>query len=172
MSVILRRYARILFLCAGVLSGSCAYSQAIDSLLTAYKQASDSRDKTNLQLQLAWRYQSQEDYVKAITYYREVLGGSDTARIDGLSVLKNIAFCYNEMGDHNSEISVEEKILSIQQRLNASNNAVEKTLQNLSALHVQKKDFTKAVYYNEEILRRAEADGNFLSVIQGNNNLG
>ncbi len=172
MSLILRRYARILFLCAGVFSGSCAYSQAIDSLLTAYKQASDSRDKTNLQLQLAWRYQSQEDYVKAIVYYREVLEGSDSSRIDGLSVLKNIAFCYNEMGDLNNEISVEEKILSIQQRLNASNNAIEKTLQNLSSLHVQKKDYTKGVQYNREILSRAETDGNSLSIIQAYNNLG
>jgi tetratricopeptide (TPR) repeat protein len=172
MGLILRRYANIVFLCAGVLSGCCSYAQSIDSLLNAYRQASNSHEKTNLQLQLAWVYQSQEAYGKAIAYYREVLDANDSTRIDELSVLKNIAFCYNELGDIDSEISVEEKILGIQQKLNASNNAIEKTLQNLSALHVQKKDYPKAVRCNEEILRRAEADGNHLSIAQANNNLG
>ncbi|MBI1769798.1 MAG: hypothetical protein HYR67_15645, partial [Bacteroidetes bacterium] len=97
---------------------------------------------------------------------------ADSTAIDELAVLKNIAFCYNELGDFDSEISVEERILNIQQRQNASNNAIEKTLQNLSAIHVQKKDYIKAVRCNEEILRRAEADGNYLSVTQANNNLG
>lgn len=176
MTPVFKRYAFIFALGAGLVPTCYSHAQSLDSLLTAYRHANDVHEKLDLQLRLGWVYQSKEAYGKAIAYYREVLDAksnpSDSARIDELDVLKNISFCYNELGDIDSEIGAEEKILQLQQRKKVSNNALEKTLQNLSALHVQKKDYSTSVRYNEEILQMAEKDENYLSIAQVNNNLG
>ncbi|MFZ6008761.1 MAG: tetratricopeptide repeat protein, partial [Bacteroidota bacterium] len=161
--------------CAFLLIGAAARSQTIDSLLSAYKNAADPRQKTNLQLQLAWAYQNQEAYGKAIAYYREALFNralSDSLIDDEIPALKNMAFCYSELGDLDNEIFVQENILSVIKNGSRSDTEIEKTLQDLSVLYVQGQNYENAIECNQEIIAIAERRSDYTSLAQAYNNLG
>lgn|GEM_PF-3456861 len=156
----------------GILFWSGAQAQ-IDSLLTRYRNAGNDFLKAELQLQIAWYYQTEEDYGKAIAYYREALVFSkDSSSANPVPVLRNIAFCYRELGDLDNETQILEDIVSRIRNDPQQRNLLHRTLQQLSTLHIQKKDYQRAILYNEEILGLAKSSDDYVSITQAYNNLG
>ncbi|HYC85856.1 MAG TPA: tetratricopeptide repeat protein, partial [Chryseosolibacter sp.] len=147
----------------------------IDSLLAAYREVSDSTAKAALQLRIAWHYQAEEAYGKAIAYYREYLdhaSATDSASADHVPLLNNIAFCYRELGDVDHEIDVHKEILQRLGHRPGTGRWRHKTLQQLSTLYMQRRDYREAIRLNEEMLAYARRANDPLAVVQAYNNLG
>src|SRR5436189_195803 len=90
------------------------FSQSLDSLLLANKNANSGIEKLNLLMKLGWKYQSSQAYSKAIEYFQNALDfkKSNDINYDELTILKNLAFCYDELQDYTNEISVYENVLN------------------------------------------------------------
>lgn len=88
-----------------------------------------------------------------------------------LALLKSIASCYNELGDLDNEIQTHQAILDLSRQL-ADSSASERSMLQLSALYLKKKDFKSAIAANTELLALATASGNVTTETQVYNNLG
>jgi signal transduction histidine kinase/tetratricopeptide (TPR) repeat protein len=149
-----------------------ASAQSLDSLLSIYNTTTDKSEKLNLLMTISWVCKSQQAFTKAIGYYNEALTLLPEERhFDRLSVLRNMAYCYEELGDFEHETEIFEQILAIHNK-SGNTQEVVKVLQNLSALYVRRKDYTKAANCNHEIIRIAERDKNYLWGTMAYNNMG
>jgi signal transduction histidine kinase/tetratricopeptide (TPR) repeat protein len=149
-------------------------AQSIDSLLIRYRSEDNPVLRRSIQLQLGWQYQTQGDFAKAIAFYKEALEkDSLIAATDELRILRNVAFCYNELTDIENSIAIETKILQLLQRTSPPDaNQIQKSFQRLASLSLQVKDYKKAIEYNEALLSHAKADNDLLSINQAYNNFG
>ncbi|NBP71579.1 MAG: hypothetical protein EBU52_22960 [Cytophagia bacterium] len=80
--------------------------QAIDQLLLDYNTTRDSVQRTAIEEKLAWVYQDQDAYARAIEFYKKALKGRlyDTLRAQKIRV--GMAFCYHELGEPDAEIEI------------------------------------------------------------------
>jgi signal transduction histidine kinase len=149
-----------------------AYSQSLDSLLSAYNTTTDKSEKLNLLMTISWVCKSQQAFTKAIRYYNEALSLLHENRLfDRLSVLRNMAYCYEQLGDVEHETEIYEQILAIHTK-SGNTQEVVKVLQNLSSLYMRRKDYTNAANRNLEIIRIAEGDKNYMWSTLAYNNMG
>ena len=154
-----------------VLSGQ-VHGQSVDSLLSLYRNEKDPATLRTLQLQIGWQYQTEGDFAKAVAFYREALQNKEVDGEFRLPVLKNLSFCYNELGDLSNTVAVEQSILELQKQSTLPYSAIERTLQRLAALSLQQKDLDNAKRYNEELLKGAIENRGYVAITQAYNNLG
>jgi signal transduction histidine kinase/tetratricopeptide (TPR) repeat protein len=149
-------------------------AQSIDSLLNRYRSEDDPILRRSIQLQLGWQYQTEGDFAKAIAFYNEALQKDSLAgESDQLRILRNVAFCYNELTDTENSIAIELKILRVLQGMSPPDaSQIQKSYQRLASLCLQMKDYKKAIEYNEALLTHAKADNDLLSINQAYNNFG
>jgi signal transduction histidine kinase len=171
--IVKNRKKWVILICIFLLS-QYSLAQSIDSLLTRYRSEDNPVLRRSIQLQLGWQYQTQGDFAKAIAFYKEVLeNDSLIAAADQLRILRNVAFCYNELTDTENSIGIETKILQLLQAGSpADASQIQKSFQRLASLSLQVKDYKKAIQYNEALLSHALADNDLLSVNQAYNNFG
>lgn len=148
------------------------YAQSLDSLLSAYEKVENDDERLSLLINLASVCQSEQAYSKAIEFYSDALElGNNKNRFDELSILKNMAFCYNQLNDFKSEENVYHTLLS-NEDLKTNKTEYIDVLKSLSDVYVQLKSYDKAIAANSEIIRIANEKSNHLWITLAYNNLG
>jgi signal transduction histidine kinase/tetratricopeptide (TPR) repeat protein len=161
--------SRILLCLVFYIISIASSGQAIDQLLLDYNTTRDSVQRTAIEEKLAWIYQDQEAYARAIEFYKKALKGRlyDTLRAQKIRV--GMAFCYHELGEPDAEIEVRKEILAYglhDKRISVAN------MQALSTLFLELKKYDQAIEYTELLLQEATILKDYQLITQAYNNLG
>jgi signal transduction histidine kinase len=149
------------------------YAQTIDQLISQLHKSQSHIEKIDITTKLAFKYQNQHAYNKAIEYYRALIALSKEQSqydVDEIYILKNIAFCYEQTSNLEKHIATVEEILNIYTH-HHQNDEIVSTLKTLSILHIQNKDFKQSLAVNHKLLELVPS-GNILDLTQAYNNLG
>lgn len=144
-------------------------AQSIDSLLSVYKNTTDTVSKKNLSVTIGRYYQTTNAYAKAIEYLKNGLSSSDN--LQNIPILKNLAYCYHELGNQDEEIQSYQQILTLTEHQRDTTQIVE-TMQTLSGLMEETGQYDVAISINKRILNLAEIKKNYLWASISLNNLG
>lgn len=144
-------------------------AQSIDSLLSVYKNTTDTVYKQNLSIRIGRYYQTTNAYTKAIEYLKNGLHTPDHHQ--NIPILKNIAYCYHELGNQEEEIYTYQQILKLTE-LKCDTTQVVETMQTLSGLMEETGQYDLAISINKQILNLAEIKKNYLWASISLNNLG
>lgn len=128
-------------------------AQSIDSLLSVYKNTTDTVSKKNLSVTIGRYYQTTNAYAKAIEYLKNGLSSSDN--LQNIPILKNLAYCYHELGNQDEEIQAYQQILTLTEHQRDTTQIVE-TMQTLSGLMEETGQYDVAISINKQILNLAE----------------
>lgn len=149
------------------------YAQTTEQLITQLNKSNSHSEKIDLTTKIAFKYQNQQIYNKAIDYYRSLISLNKEqthAEIDEIYILKNIAFCYEQTNNLEKQIDIFNEILAIHQHSKKLDESIS-TLKTLSILHIQNKDFKQALNTNIKLLEILPKS-NIIDLTQTYNNLG
>jgi len=126
--------------------------QVYESLL---ETAFDDYEKANFYNQLGWTQDKQDEYEKAISYYKRVLAITERFYPDALtdlaSAYSNISVVYNRMGDYSNALSFQEKALEIRQKIfHSSHPELAHSYNNLGLIYFKKGDLSNAQTFLEK----------------------
>lgn len=157
-----------LYIVLWVVTGT-SVAQSIDKLLLDYNTTSDSLQRAEIEERLAWNYQDQEAYSRAVEFYKKALKSRvyDTLRAQKIRV--GMAFCYQELGEQNLEIEIREEILHFASK---DKSVAISNIQALSILYLESKKYDKAIEYTERLLQEATVQKDYQLITQAYNNLG
>lgn len=144
-------------------------AQSIDSLLSVYKNTTDTVYKQSLSIRIGRYYQTTNAYTKAIEYLKNGLHSPDNHQ--NIPILKNIAYCYHELGNQEEEIYTYQQILKLTELKGDTTQMVE-TMQTLSGLMEETGQYDMAISINKKILNLAEIKKNYLWASISLNNQG
>jgi len=140
-------YILILLLACGYLQ-----AQSTNELIAQLNQAKDDENKIQIFKKIAFAYQKQKGYGKAIEYYQKALdlekANKKPLHQQG-ETQKDIAFAYLMMQDYPKAKENYRKVLEIEKADNNTREIVE-TLEALATICTESKDYKGAIdYYNE-----------------------
>ena len=147
-----------------------ARGQSTEQLISQLSKASKTEEKIELNQKLAFKYQNQQAFTKAIDYYREIITliqKNPQEEIDPISVLKNIAFCYEQTNNLTKQIEVHQEILALQKQEEDRISS----LKTLSILYILNKDYSHANLVNKKLIEIIPTS-NILDLCNSYNNLG
>jgi signal transduction histidine kinase/tetratricopeptide (TPR) repeat protein len=152
-----------------LLTSTLLQGQSIDKLLLDYNNATDSVQRLELEQKLAWAYQDQQIYQRAIEFFQRALQRKTGDTLQAQQLRASIAICYGELRDTKAEINVREEMLRYghdDKRYHITN------LQSLSGLYVIIKNYPKAIDCNEMLLKEALQTNDYNLIANTYNNLG
>jgi signal transduction histidine kinase/tetratricopeptide (TPR) repeat protein len=158
-----------------VLFGLCFLSftliqgQSIDKLLLDYNNASDSATRSELELKLAWAYQDQQAYARAVEFYEKALKNKVSDTLQAQKLRASMAICYGELRNSNAEIYIREEMMRYGFQ---DQNHLVANIQSLSGLYVTVRNYPKAVESNEQLLNESLRLNDYNLITQAYNNLG
>ncbi|MGM0579513.1 MAG: tetratricopeptide repeat protein [Bacteroidota bacterium] len=148
------------------------HAQSLDSLLSEYEKAQNDDDRLSLLINLASVFQSEQAYSKAIEYYNDAIElGNNEDRFDEISILKNLAFCYNQLKDYENEVNIYNKLLKNRSLVNNRAEYI-KILKSISDGYIHLNLYEKAIASNLKIIEIANNEKNHLWGTLAYNNLG
>lgn len=153
--------------------GGVSFGQSIEHLISQLNKSTNHNEKIDLTTKLAFKYQNQHAYNKAVEYYYELVKLSKEYSqhdIDEIDILKNIAFCYEQTNNLEKQISTYNQVLVIYQHHNNPEEIIS-TLKTLSILHILNKDFKESLRVNKILVEMIPVT-NILELTHSYNNLG
>jgi signal transduction histidine kinase/tetratricopeptide (TPR) repeat protein len=160
----------LLFLALLLMGVNATHGQSTEQLISQLSKASKADEKIELNQKLAFKYQNQQAFTKAIDYYREIITliqKNPQEETDQIAVLKNIGFCYEQTNNLAKQIEVHQEIATL---LHQEEDIIS-NLKTLSVLHLLHKDYKQSLAINKKLIEIIPTS-NILDLTNAYNNLG
>ncbi len=160
----------ILFFTLLLMGAYAVHGQSTEQLITQLSKSTKAEEKIELSQKLAFKYQNQQAFTKAIDYYREIITLIHTnpqEETDEIAILKNIAFCYEQTNNIAKQIEVHQEILTLVHQT----DDIVSSLKTLSLLHILNKDFKQSLSINKKLIEIIPSSS-ILDLTNAYNNLG
>lgn len=129
-----------LFLVSGI------YAQSINRLLSELNTAQSEHEKVEILLKLAFEYQYNFSFNKAIEYFNKAKGSTDIEKDVELKIktIKNTAYCHEQLGQYNSALENYTELQDTYMRLGRDDDA-DQVSELILSIYISQKNFEAAI---------------------------